>query len=412
MSNLSRPHRICIDLRPLQVGHESRGIGMHIRSVLEHLPKDPEIDYIFYAYDKNNPIKKLAIDIPAPYTLVQTKTIKKSLDSPRDVLKLMQVIWHKYKPLRGMKIDTFLQFDFMFGLPRFPETKTVLIAYDLIPIIYKNDYLPSPLYSFVRSPGRLNKGKKAIRAAYYRWRYHLHYKNFQRADSVVSISQATKGSLVKLLHVPDQKVIVAPLAPVIRSQSPQKPSGLSSVSQFIFYIGATDSRKRVQDLVEAFDGIRNKTDTISLVLAGKEFKTISKIPNLAIRRAIQESRHKEAIKVLGFVSDSEKLWLYQNATAFVFPTRYEGFGLPVIESLKLGCPTISYNNSSIPEVSQGAALLVDTDNVLGLQQAIEEILTNQRLRKQLRAKGQALAKLYTWDSHVATLMQVAREGRK
>ncbi len=84
---------ICFDIRCLQIGHESRGIGMHVKSLLEHLPKNNNgVKYVLYAFDKNDPIKTLEINMPAPYELITTPTVKKSIDSPRDFYYLAKII--------------------------------------------------------------------------------------------------------------------------------------------------------------------------------------------------------------------------------------------------------------------------------------------------------------------------------
>jgi glycosyltransferase involved in cell wall biosynthesis len=399
---------ICFDLRPLQIGHESRGIGMHIRSVLEHLRPNSNLHFVFYAYEKSDPIKALGITVKVPYTLVQTPTLKKSVDSPKDILSLLKLVYHDFFPLKNIGIDTFLQFDFMLGLPNFPGTKKVLVAYDLIPLLYKNDYLPSPLYALIRSPGRTNKLKKAVRAAYYRWRFWLHYKNFHKADKIVSISQSTAKSISEVLAIPAKKIITIPLAPVFNAKKPSQPAALRDLTDpFVFYIGATDSRKRVQDLVAAFESVRTQnTRPLTLVLAGKELGKVPKIPNLEIRHAIQNSKYRDSIKTIGFVSDAEKLWLYQNAKAFVFPTLYEGFGLPVVEAMQHGCPVISYNTSSIPEVAKGSALLVTPGDIDGLTLALTKLLLDTSDTKKLAELGKKEASKYTWRGHTDSLLNL------
>lgn len=399
---------VCFDVRPLQMGHESRGIGMHMRSVLENLPQDREIDYFLYAFDSFDPIEKNDIKILVPYTLIQTPALKKSIDSPRDFIHLAQIIWHRFKPLSVYSIDVFIQFDFMLGLPRSPGVKNILYAYDLIPLLYKKDYLPSPLCAFRQSHGPYTKFKRAFRALYYRLRYALHYRNFQRADTVLSISSATTKSLTTILKLSTDKVVTNPLAPVLRTGSAKKPIQLEAVKlPYILYIGATDSRKRVQDLVYAYTKTRER-DALALILAGKEFESVSKIPNKAIYDAIKDSAYAGDIHAVGYVSDEEKLWLYQNATAFVFPTEHEGFGLPILEAMQNGCSVISYDNSSVPEVAGDAAILVKTGDIRSLSESIHAIATNASLRNRLRKNGRVQAAKFTWHKHVSEIMKSVR----
>lgn len=393
---------LCFDLRCLQIGHESRGIGMHVRSILENL-ESSNYDYIFYAYDKNNPIEQLGISVNVNYTLVQTRTLKKSIDRPRDALQLAKVIWHRFTPLANHQIDIFFQFDFMLGLPRLKNIrKRVLIAYDLIPLIFHNDYIPSPRFAFSHTKGNvLLRAKKALRAAYYRLRYHLHYKNFSAADKILSISENTAASLASILGIPQQRIAIIPLAPVFNADTPVRPKGLpTAIKPFIFYIGATDARKQVCDLIRAFSLVRDHSNDVQLVLAGKEFKDPHKIPSVSITNCLTATAHSADILTLGFVSDAEKLWLYQNSLTFVFPTLYEGFGLPIVEAMKSGCPAISYSNSSIPEVAGEAAILVETGDIQGLATQIERLAVDNKYREKCITLGIEQAKRYTWNNYM------------
>lgn len=401
---------ICFDLRCLQMGHESRGIGMHVRSILEHLPEDPNISYIFYVFDEYDPIKKLGIKLTAPYSLVKTKTVKKSIDHPKDIAHLSRIILHRFKPLQGSPPDVFIQFDLMLGLPKIAGTKTVLVAYDLIPLIYSQEYLPTPYQAFRSATGKLQPLKKALRATYYRGRYRLHYQNFRKADQIIAISDHTAKSVEELLGVNSKKITTIPLAPVFNTERSSKPGSMPDSSKpFLFYIGATDARKRVQDLVDAYNILKGRGYDLSLVLAGKELGEVRKIPNSDIRRSIQKSPYRNDIVTLGYVGDQEKLWLYQNALAFVFPTLHEGFGLPVLEAMKNGCPVISYDNSSIPEVSGKVARLVPTRDITAVVNEAARIYDDNTLKNELRKQGPRQAQKYSWNAYIKSLFKAILE---
>lgn len=373
---------------------------MHVRSMLENLDATGKYKYLFYAYDSGDPIQTLGINLPVDYTLVQTKTLKKSIDRPQDFVQLAKVIFHKFSPLRCGDIDVFVQFDFMLGLPSLKNIKrTVLVAYDLIPLIFREEYIPTPRQAFRATVGTPSKIKKVLRAMYYNERYRLHYKNFTKADLLLSISRNTTDSLVEILNIPKEKITTIPLAPVFNTVKATRPRGFNSDSPFIFYIGATDARKRVADLIRAFDKVR-VTRSITLILAGKEFAKRNKIPNEGIARALQSSPYQADIVTIGYVSDAEKLWLYENAKAFVFPTAYEGFGLPIIEAMQHGCPVISYDNSSIPEVAGDATLLVPTGDVARLAKGVAKVLDSTVLRDRMVARGYTLSEEYTWDKYM------------
>lgn len=374
---------------------------MHVRSMIENIDPSVDASYIFYAYDNNDPIRELGIKIPVTYMLVQTNSLKKSIDTPRDFYHLAKVIFHKFTALKRVNIDVFVQFDFMLGLPSSQLVKKrVLVAYDLIPLLFKEDYIPAPAHEFKVHKGLPRKIKKTLRAYYYQKRYKLHYANFTKADVLLSISKNTTKSIQEILDIPQNKIVTIPLAPVFNTKTVKRPTGLTKLNKpFIFYLGATDARKRVSDLIKAFDTVRTTSD-IELILAGKEFAKPKKIPSGAILDALASTPNREYIHTLGYVDDGEKLWLYKNAIAFVFPTAYEGFGLPVIEALQHGCPVISYNNSSIPEVAGDAVRLVPTGDVRLLAKDISDVISHEEVREKMIKIGYTQSKNYTWENYM------------
>ena len=394
---------ICFDLRALQIGHESRGIGMYIKSLLENLPADNN-QYVFYAFDRNDPIQELGIKLNFDYRLVTTQTIKTSLNSPHDVFGLIKLAYHSFGALKNEKPDIFVQFDFTLGIPKWKGLKTIVIGYDLIPLIKKNEYLPGIFFAWQHSAGKKAKLRAVLRSVYYRFKYHLHYRVFKRASKIVTISNSTAESFRKILGIEPSKIHSIPLAPVFTSQESDS-SILKTVKQpYVLYIGGTDSRKRVQDVVFAFNIARGRGANIRLVLVGKEFSELTQIPSIPARNAILSSPYKKDIVLLGFVDDSQKLALYKSAYAFIFCTTYEGFGLPIIEAMSASCPVISYNNSSIPEAAGDAALLVDTGDYVAVANQIIS-LANTKARQALIKKGLEQVEQFNWKNYVTEFMQ-------
>lgn len=417
---------VCFDLRALQIGHQNRGIGMYIRSVLEHLPADDN-HYLFYVFDQNDPITDLGIRPQIDYELVKTPTIKTALDSPKNILGLARLINHRFHPLKKFHPDVFVQFDFMLGSPHWRGTRKLVIGYDLIPLIMKNEYLPSlsfalkqmpkhhlknpreimrsvsfriknRSFSFGRSSSLKAKIRSAARSVYYRLRYRLHYKTFKRADKVISISEATSKDFTNILGIPKKRITTIPLAPVLPAGDTDISLAKQVHTPYIFYIGGTDSRKRIQDIVSAFNIVRGRGANLKLVLAGNEFIEVKQIPNIEGRNAIINSPYKNDIRLAGFVTDAQKMGLYQHAHAFVFCTIYEGFGLPIIEAMSASCPVISYNNSSIPEAAGDAALLVDTGDYVAIANNILT-LYDPKVRDQSIKKGLLQAKKFNWATY-------------
>lgn len=414
---------ICFDLRALQIGHEHRGIGMYIKSVLECLPPDDN-KYIFYAFDKNNPLENLGIEFQNSYKLIQTPTIKTALNSPRDIVGLMKLINHRFRRLKKIRPDVFVQFDFTLGIPRWRKTKKIIIGYDLIPLIMKNEYLPSVSFALKQSAPtrktprhllrslvyRLRHGsfvfkntrvgfpktlKVVVRSMYYNLKYSLHYKAYKSADEIICISRSTAEDFNKYLGISKNKLHAIPLAPVLSATEPDY-SVVNKISKpYIFYIGGTDSRKKIQDIVYAFNIAKGRGADISLVLAGNEFNKLEHVPSIDGRNAILKSPYIKDIHLVGFVSDAQKMGLYQCAHAFVFCTIYEGFGLPILEAMSCHCPVISYNNSSIPEAAGDAAILIETGDYVAMARNILA-LKDITLRKKLIKSGARQAKKFNW----------------
>lgn len=396
---------IAFDLRALQIGHQNRGIGMYIKSVLENLPADNN-KYIFYVFDKYDPVQAESINFKNEFEIVQTPPLKTSLEAPSDIFNFFKLIRHSFGKLRPYRPDVFVQFDFGLGMPKWRNTKKIAIAYDLIPLIKKNEYLPS--VSVILRQNRDIGGKlfKAItRSVYYRLKYRLSYRVYEKADRIVSISESTTKSFIELLGVSKARIHTIPLAPVLTDDKPDDEIIEKIKKPFVFYIGGSDSRKKIDDIVHAFNIVRGRGFEIALVLAGSEFREVNELPNEAGRVAILESSYRDDIHLVGFVSNSQKTALYQNAHAFLFCTTYEGFGLPVIEAMAESCPVISYDNSSIPEAAGDAAFMVETRDYVAVARQIID-LNNPELRQSAIKKGLAQSKKFSWANYTAEFKKV------
>lgn len=396
---------VCLDLRALQIGHQNRGIGMYIKSVLEHLPEDPDIHYLFYCFENGNPVHDLGISTNVDYTLVTTPLINTVLDSPKNIFGIIKLVGHRFSALREHNPDTFVQFDFMLGIPKWGNIKNIVIGYDLIPLIMRNQYIPSIGYAWYHTHGKKAKVKAVLRSMYYNFRYKLQYRVFHKADKIICISKSTEESFKDILHIPSSKMTTIPLAPVLASGAPDSSLADKINKPFLFYIGGTDGRKKIQDIIYAFNVARGRGEDIALVLAGNEFKEVNHIPDVKGRNAILRSPYRNDIHLLGFISNEEKMGLYENALAFVFTTTYEGFGLPIIEAMSASCPVIAYDNSSIPEAAGDAALLVKTGDFVAIANKLAHI-TNKEIRMDMVKKGVSQSSKFNWNRYTEKFLNV------
>ena len=179
---------------------------------------------------------------------------------------------------------------------------------------------------------------------------------------------------------------------------------------FLLYAGNIRPQKNIPRLVEAFAVAREHLSRhpvyrdLHLIVIGDE---ISRYPS--VRRAVIQTRVEKAVRFLGFVPFEALRIFFESAALFVFPSLYEGFGLPPLEAMATGTPVVASNLSSLPEVLGDAALLVNPENVFEIARAIQEALLDEDLRGELIVKGKAQAARYSWDRTAREVLEVYHE---
>ena len=203
--------------------------------------------------------------------------------------------------------------------------------------------------------------------------------------------------MVKYVGIKDERIHVVPLAYNSEIHYVEKnPDVLVKFgidSSYILYLGAIDSRKGIFDILKAFEYVKDKHPDMKLVLAGG----INTAEESAICDRVRELNAREDIIFTGFVSDDEKRALLSSAEVFLFPSEYEGFGLPVLEAMACGAPVITTNVSSLPEVGGDAVMYVTPKQPQELAEAIEQMLSSESLRQDYIARGFEQCKKFSWD---------------
>jgi glycosyltransferase involved in cell wall biosynthesis len=209
-------------------------------------------------------------------------------------------------------------------------------------------------------------------------------------DHVITISEYSRQDLVAHAPLRSDQVTVTPLG--LDADRFRPADHRQKGRPYVFCVAGADPTKNVGCLVEAFaklpEGIRGRFD---LVLAGDVCKRKD------IRAAVDRLGIGAQCTLLGGVTDEELVAYYQQATVFVFPSLYEGFGLPVLEAMGCGCPVICSNLSSLPEVAGDAALLIDPKDSGQVVAAMSRVLESPALQSELRARGLARAGQFSWD---------------
>lgn len=211
----------------------------------------------------------------------------------------------------------------------------------------------------------------------------------RRADLILTLSEHARSDLPQALGVPAGKLRVTPLG-----GPPLDPEPCAKEPFFLF-VGGTEKRKNLSTVLEAFAGI----DGFELRVVGKN--TPSPVHD--------ERREQPGVSWLGFVAEEELADLYRRATALIFPSRYEGFGLPLLEAMARHTPVIAADASSIPEVTRGAAILVEPDDVDGLREAMRRVMTDAALRRELASRGAEVLGGFSWERTASTTLAAYRE---
>jgi glycosyltransferase involved in cell wall biosynthesis len=233
-----------------------------------------------------------------------------------------------------------------------------------------------------------------------------------RARRVLTVSQASKDDILSYLHVPASKVDVIYNALDERLATPPTAEDIERVrdrfllnAPFVLYAGNIKPHKNLDRLIEAFARLRESVPgDLKLLIIGDE---ISKYPNL--RRLVHRFQLHQHVRFLGFVPDATLAALYRMAAVFVFPSLYEGFGLPPLEAMAGGAPVVTSNVSSLPEVVGDAALLIDPRDPGAIAAAMARVLTDSALRADLIRRGYERVRAFSWARSVARVKQVYTE---
>ncbi len=242
---------------------------------------------------------------------------------------------------------------------------------------------------------------------------HLYAKVFlssaaRKAARVITVSEASKRDIVQFLHTPADKVEVVYngfderlTAPSAEDEARVR-DRFQLDAPFVLYAGNIKPHKNVDRLIEAFAELRRRgLENVKLLIIGDD---ISKYSNL--RRLVHRHQLHQQVRFLGFVSTDTLAALYQLAQVFVFPSLYEGFGLPPLEAMANGTPVITSNVSSLPEVVGDAALLIDPMDSGSIADAMHRVLTDPVLRADLVRRGRERVKAFSWERSVARTHQI------
>lgn len=280
-----------------------------------------------------------------------------------------RIIWTQFQlPKIYRKLKSQLLFSPIPEAPLYSKCRFVVMAHDLIPLRFPRRF--SPLIP-----------------------YHRHYvpKVVDRSEHIICNSHATAKDIIDFCHIPANKI-----TPILLAYDRTHFNFLNlPTSNYFLYIGRQDTYKNLHRVISAFAAMTNNTNNRDheLWLVGATDPRCT--PNLQTH--IQELGIVDRVKFLEYVPYSELPTIINQAIALVFPSLWEGFGLPILEAMACGTPVITSNIASMPEVAGDAAILVDPYNVAAISDAMKAVAEHSQLHAQLRQAGLARAQQFSWE---------------
>jgi glycosyltransferase involved in cell wall biosynthesis len=365
--------RVAIDARKV---HDF-GIGTYIRNLLRHLARlDHDTEYVLLCRESD---LQLAAQLGPNF---------RSVCEPSPNYSLREQI-HVPWVLRRERPDVFHAPHYV--LPPGVPCRSVVTIHDCIHLVFPQ-YLP-------------NRVAQAYATA-------AMWAATRRSDRILTVSEASKRDILRLFNVGPEKVDVVHNAIDEGFSVTPTDEQMARIREryqlnhrFALYVGNIKPHKNLTRLIEAFSAVRRSgLDDLTLLIIGDE---ISKLP--VLRRAVHSHQLHKHVRFLGYMTDDALTVLYRLASVFVFPSLYEGFGLPPLEAMACGTPVVTSNVSSLPEVAGDAAVLVDPYDTESIADGMRRVLTDPALAEDLRRKGLQRARQFSWTRSVEKTLQVYRD---
>ncbi|MDX1630533.1 MAG: glycosyltransferase family 1 protein [Thermoanaerobaculia bacterium] len=366
-------HRIAIDTRKVR----DFGIGTYIRNLVQGLAElDDENHYLLLV----GPGGKEALGpLPERFELVQEKAPVYSI---RELLKLS---WK----LRSLEADLYHATHYV--LPAVVPCRAVVTIHDIIHLLYP-EFLPNRLAFFY--------AQAMIR------------RSLSRGDRVITVSRNTRKDLLRFFEVEEEKIQVVYngveeqfhriLAPEDLERWAQQ---LELPNPYLLFVGNPKPHKNLDVVLQAYAKAREiEGFDAPLVCVGGKSEA-----NLKIRQRAETLGISEKLKMLGHVASEALPAIYQGASLFLYPTLYEGFGLPVVEAMASGTPVITSNTSALQEIGEGYAELVDPLDVDAMGRAVARLMGDPERREALRERGMKRARDFSWGRTARETLEIYRD---
>ena len=372
--------KIAIDIRRMT----EFGVGTYIRNVVRTLARlDRESKYFLIG----SPAKVAEFGpLPANFHTVALSAADNTLRGYVDFRAIV----------RRLECDL-VHIPHMFWMPRGLGCPYVLTVHDLLEHMY---------------------GSRDFSSLRRSLHFYLTRRVLRGAARVLAVSQFTKNEIQKLLTIPDERIEVVYNAideRFLHGHASEADRQLIAQRYqvnypFLLYAGAIRPHKNVVRIIEAFSALKSELAKegrfadLKLIIIGDD---LSSHPRL--RRTVVSGGVQNDVRFLGFVPIEVLRIFYDVAKVFVFPSLYEGFGLPPLEAMAHGTPVVTSNTSSLPEVVGNAALLVNPENVFEIRRALQRALLDTEVRERMKQRGYEQAQRFSWTSSVSRILEIYRE---
>lgn len=378
--------RIALDYRPaLKPNSRFRGIGRFTRELTDALLQRPDLpSFLLYTLPGGEPAAR---DNPhvacrAVFYLRRPSRLNWLIEAvclPRRMVADGVDLFHSLDPISA---------------PHRPRSRVLWTVHDLIPYLFVEETRRTVPWDF----------RLALRWA---WR------GLRRATHAVAISEATKRDLVRLVGLPAERISVvypgSALPPPAGSvaENRRRAAELGLPPHFLLYVGGTDFRKNLGFLLEGFARVSRRGYGGHLVLVGETFQ--SRLPEVErLRRQAEQLEIAGRIHWLGWTCDETLAVLYRAADALVFPSLYEGFGLPVLEAMRCGGVVLAARSSAVPEVAGDVAYYFDPTDVESFTAAFAEFVESPAEAERRREAGRRRAASFTWERAAERYLEIYR----
>ena len=381
--------RIALDAR--WIFPEISGIGAYTRELIRHFARLDRNNAYLLLFDNAALLDRTARETDfssAPN--FETELLSYGVFSLANQLRLPAL-------LRRRGADIYHSTNYMMPLFSMGATRRIVTIHDVIPMIFRS---------------QISKSRKAKMYTLYS---RLMIAIGQRADTILTDSRASAADIIHHLRIPRQRE--QDVRPVYCGVSDRfrppaaRPRKAAADPRSVLYVGRADPYKNIGVLLRAFASVRRRSSfPVRLVVAGSPDPRYPEAGDLARSLGVAD-----AVRWTGYLSDESLVALYQSADVLAHPSRYEGFGLQVLEAMACGVPVVSSNAASLPEVAGDAALLVAPDDVEAFASAISRVLTAPDLAAELARKGVTQAAKFTWErtarETLRTYEETAARGR-